>query len=48
MTMPKVVKADMWQPCFPKDFSKGMADYTWVKWSTIQFSEGTSWIMTHV
>jgi len=37
--MSKVVKADMRQPCFSKGFSKGMADYTWVKWSTARMAE---------
>ncbi len=37
--MSKVMKANMRQHCFLKDFSKGMADYAWVKWSTIRMGE---------
>jgi hypothetical protein len=37
--MPEVVKANMRQPCFLKDFSEGMADYAWVKRLTIDTAE---------
>ncbi|MBA7565527.1 hypothetical protein ES708_07212 [subsurface metagenome] len=36
MSVSKVMKADMRQPCFLKDFSEGMADYTGVKGVTIR------------
>jgi len=39
MSMPQVMEANMRQSCFLKDFSKGMADHTWVKWSTIRMAE---------
>jgi hypothetical protein len=39
MSMSKVVKADMRQPCFPKDFSKGMADYARIQRSTVRMGE---------
>ena len=39
MTMPQVMEADMGQPGFPKDFSKGMADYPWVKRLIVDMAE---------
>ena len=39
MTMPKVVKANMRQSCFLKDFSEGVADYSWVQRFTVGMGE---------
>jgi len=37
--MPEIVKANMRKPCFMKNLSKGMANYTWVKRCTIRMAE---------
>ena len=39
MAMPKVVEANVRHPCLLKDFGKGVANYTRVKWFAADITE---------